>query len=201
MIQSCIVNNDHPEEFGMFNHFQGDSPPQLRHHHLGDSTWFNLARSAEFVQDSRQRLKNGNSLMCGLCGEQGNLLKTRMQTSHQLSAILPSELSWFKQAKGTSSMLWCVASAWSPRKTLEQISKDQTLGKTNIFQVDLVLTCCFMWNVYSLQLSPSRMLQLFNFPNQKHIHSMPPLRPWDQWKHRGAAYHAKQMATRTRKRL
>lgn len=109
MIQSCIVNinklirdpyfktdkknNDHPEEFGMFNHFQGDSPPQLRHHHLGDSTWFNLARSAEFVQDSRQRLKNANSLMCGLCGEQGNLLKTRMQTSHQLSAILPSELS------------------------------------------------------------------------------------------------------------
>ena len=101
--------------------------------HLGDSTWFNPGRSAEFVQDSRRScstIKMQTIWCAGYVENRGpNHSDLKQQTSHQLSAILPSELSWFKQAKGTSSMLWCVASAWSPRKTFEKMFNGPNFGE------------------------------------------------------------------------
>ena len=168
--------------------FRGIPLPQLRHHHLDPFGGFNMVQPWEIGRIlSRTHVAAAQPSKCKQFDVRV-MWRTGVPTiqtwsSKQATNSVPSCHPNCRDLNKPKALHQCF-DALQVRdhlvRHLKKCSTDQTLGKTNIFQVDLVLTCCFMWNVYSLQLYTSRMLQLFNFPNQKTIHSYPPLRPRDQ---------------------
>lgn len=175
MIQSCIIvnintvrdpyfktekkNSDHPEELGMFNHFQRISLPNY------DITIWGIQHGST-LRD-RQNLSRTHvtikmhCLMCGLCGVHRGTIQTCMQTSHQRCHLSKN----CRDLNKPKALHQCF-DALQVRDHLVRhfkISKDQTLCNQHLpsgSSCYMLLHVVYIYT-YHLQLYTSRLLQPF----------------------------------------